>query len=154
VNRHLPFLLLPITFGLGCDRNLGTLDGHDLGRPESVVFNRNENGHIMIVMSDLEDLCDELSKADPPSMDNYWVVSAWTNVGVAEEGEYAVEAYASVASHKDNDEYDTEAGGVEFLRMREDIIKAKVDVTFPGNDRLKARVKARHCAADLFVGMR
>ena len=153
MNRYLPLLLVSVGLGWGCDRNLGSLDGHFLGRPKSVVFNRNDNDHVMIVMSDLDDLCADLSNADPPRMNNYWVVSAWTNVGVPDKGEYAVEAFSAVSTKNDLDEYDTEAGGIKFKRIREDIIKAKVDITFPGNDRLKANVRAKHCDADLFVGM-
>jgi hypothetical protein len=153
MSRKLSLILVSIGLSWGCDKNLGEIDGHYLGRPKSVVFARSTNDHVMIVMSDLENLCDDLSGSDPPRVDDYWVVSAWTNVGVSDRGEYAVEAYAAVSTNKDIDEYDTEAGGIKFNRISEDLIKAKVDITFPGNDRLKARVRAKHCDTDLFVGM-
>jgi len=153
MTRSLTLLMLSAGLSFGCDKNLGTLDGHELGRPKSVVFARDESEHIMVVMSDIEDLCDTLAGTDPPRVDDYWVLSAWTNVSVTDPGEYAVEAFAAIASHKDLEEYDTEAGGIKFKRIRDDLIKAKVDITFPGNDRLKAHVRAKHCDADLFVGM-
>ncbi|MAY80131.1 MAG: hypothetical protein CL930_05015 [Deltaproteobacteria bacterium] len=137
----------------GCDHNLDSIDGHVLGNPESVVFSRNDSDHIMIVMSDLPDLCDALSSADLPHADDFWVVSAWTHVGVNDPGDYAVEAFAAVSRNAGIDEYDTEAGGIKFNRIGADLIKAKVDVTFPGNDRLKAKVKAEYCDSDLFLGM-
>ncbi len=154
MSRTLPIVIgLSCVMSAGCDKNLGTLDGHRLGRPESVVFSRNGSDHMMVVMSDLPDLCDALTEADPPSDDSYWVLSAWTHVGVHDPGEYAVEAYAAVSSDKDVEEYDTEAGGIKFKRIGADVLKAKVDITFPGNDRIKARVRAEYCDADLFVGM-
>ena len=137
----------------GCDRNLDTIDGHVLGKPESVVFSRNDNDHVMVIMSNLPDLCESLASSDVPAQDNFWVLSAWTSVNVDEPGEYAVEAYAAVSENTEVDEFDTESGGINFKRLGADHLKAKVDVNFPGNHQVKANVTADYCDADLFVGM-
>ncbi len=139
--------------GLSCDRNLDTLDGHDLGQPTSAVFSRDDNGHVMVVMSNLTDLCQTLAEADSPTTDDFWVLSAWTHVGVDEPDEYAVEAYVAVSTNQEIEEYDTEAGGMTFSRLDADMIKGRLDITFPGNDRVKAHITADYCEADLFVGM-
>ncbi len=146
-------LAAALLLGTGCDHELGMLDGHDLGRPESAVFSRDDNGHIMLVMSNLSDLCDTLTDADTPSSDDFWVLSAWTAVGVDDPDEYAVEAYAAVSQNQEIEEYDTEAGGFTISRIDAEQIKGRLDITFPGNDRSKARLSAEYCEADLFVGM-
>ena len=152
--RNCPLVLLSLaTLVLGCDRNLDTIDGHVLGKPESVVFSRNENDHVMVIMSNLPNLCESLASSDMPAQDNFWVLSAWTSVHVDEPGEYAVEAYAAVSENTEIDEFDTESGGVDFKRLGADHVKAKVDVNFPGNHRVKANVTAEYCDADLFIGM-
>lgn len=152
--RNLGIVLMSVTtLGLGCDRNLDTIDGHVLGNPESVVFSRNDNDHLMVIMSNLPELCESLASADLPAQDDFWVLSAWTNVNVDEPGEYAVEAYAAVSENTEIDEFDTESGGIKFKRLGADHLKAKVDVNFPGNHRVKANVTAEYCDADLFVGM-
>ena len=145
-------LTLPL-ISTGCDRNLDTIDGHVLGKPESVVFARNDNDHLMIIMSNLPDLCEALRSADIPAQDDFWVMSAWTSVNVDEPGEYAVEAYAAVSENTEVDEFDTESGGIKFKRLSADNLTAKVDVNFPGNHRIKANVTAEYCDAELFVGM-
>ncbi len=138
---------------MSCDYDMDTLDGHDLGRPTSSVFSRDDNGHIMLVLSDLPNLCDTLTDADAPTSDDFWVLSAWTSVGVDEPDEYAVEAYVAISNNQEIDEYDTEAGGMTFTRIDAEKIKGRLDITFPGNDRIKAHVTAEYCDADLFVGM-
>ena len=152
--RKLGTVILTLSaLGAGCDRNLDTIDGHVLGKPESVVFARNDNDHLMIIMSNLPDLCDALGSADIPAQDDFWVMSAWTSVNVDEPGEYAVEAYAAVSENTEIDEFDTESGGIKFKRLSADTLTAKVDVNFPGNHRIKANVTAEYCDAELFVGM-
>ena len=146
-------LLALSSLSIGCDRNLDTIDGHVLGKPESVVFARNDNDHLMLIMSNLPDLCEALSLADIPAQDDFWVMSAWTSVSVDEPGEYAVEAYAAVSENTEIDEFDTESGGIKFQRLSADHLTAKVDVNFPGNHRIKATVTAEYCDAELFVGM-
>ena len=142
-----------VTCSTGCDRNMDTIDGHVLGKPESVVFARNDNDHLMVIMSNLPELCESLRSSDIPPQDDFWVLSAWTNVAVDDPGEYAVEAYAAVSENTEIDEFDTESGGIKFKRMSADNLVAKVDVNFPGNHRIKANVTAELCDAELFVGM-
>ena len=146
-------IITTAAMSVGCDRNLDTIDGHVLGKPESVVFSRNDNDHVMVIMSNLPELCESLASSDLPAQDNFWVLSAWTSVNVDEPGEYAVEAYAAVSENTEIEEFDTESGGINFKRLGADHLKAKVDVNFPGNHQVKANVTADYCDADLFVGM-
>ena len=137
----------------GCDRSFDEIDGYKLGRPESVVFARNQSGHIMFVMSNLPNLCDTLASADPPAVDDYWVLSSWTRLDVDTPGEYATEAFIAVANNAHTDEYDTQVGEVDVLRLGVEVVKAKLDLTFPGGERVKARVTAELCDEELFIGM-
>jgi hypothetical protein len=146
-------ILTLTTLGVGCDNNLDTLDGHVLGTPESVVFARNDNDHMMVIMSNLPDLCESIASSDVPAKDDFWVLSAWTHVNVDAPGEYAVEAYAAVSENTEIEEFDTESGGIKFKRLGADHLKARIDVNFPGNYRVKANITAEFCDADLFVGM-
>lgn len=139
--------------GVACDHNLDEIDGHVLGKPESVVFARNQSGHIMFVMSDLPNLCDALASADPPAMDEYWVMSSWTRVDVDAPGDFAAEAYIAVAQNPATDEYETESGSINVQRLGVEVIKGKLDLTFPGVERIKAHFTAELCDEDLFVGM-
>jgi len=153
MSRSLAIISVLTGLNVGCDNNLDVLDGHELGRPNSVVFSRDDNGHLMLVMSNLTDLCGTLGDASAPENDDFWVLSAWTHVGVDEPNEYAVEAYAAVSTNQEIEEYDTEAGGVTVSRLEPDLLKGRLDLTFPGNDHLKAHITADYCDADLFVGM-
>ena len=146
-------IITTAAMSVGCDRNLDTIDGHVLGKPESVVFSRNDNDHVMVIMSNLPELCESLASSDLPAQDNFWVLSAWTSVNVDEPGEYAVAAYVAVSENTEIEEFDTESGGINFKRLGADHLKAKVDVNFPGNHQIKANVTADYCDADLFVGM-
>lgn len=139
--------------GVACDHNLDEIDGHVLGKPESVVFARNQSGHIMFVMSDLPNLCDALASADPPAMDEYWVMSSWTRLDVDAPGDYAAEAFIAVAQNPATDEYETESGSINVQRLGVEVIKGKLDLTFPGSERIKAHFTAELCDEDLFVGM-
>ena len=136
-----------------CDRSFDEVDGYKLGRPESVVFARNQSGHMMFVMSNLSNLCDTLASADPPALDDYWVLSNWTRLEVDAPGEYATEAFVAVSNNSVIDEYDTEVGELKIKRLGVDKVKAIIDLTFPGGDRVKARVTADLCDEDLFAGM-
>ena len=140
-------------FLAGCDRSFDEVDGHKLGRPESVVFARNQSGHMMFVLSNLPNLCDTLASADPPAIDDYWVLSSWTRLEVDAPGEYATEAFVAVATNSAIDEYETEVGELDVHRVGVDAIKARLDLTFPGGERIKARMTAELCDEDLFVGM-
>ena len=100
MDRRLTALGMALAFGTGCSKNLGTLEGNIIGKPESVVFARNDSGHIMLVLSNLPDLCSSLSAADPPDTDDFWVLSSWTHVGVNDPGEYAVEAFVAVSKNQ------------------------------------------------------
>ena len=142
-----------VTLGVACDRNLDEIDGHVLGKPESVVFARNQSGHIMFVLSDLPNLCEALASADPPALDEYWVMSSWTRLDVDEPGDYAAEAFIAVAQNPNTDEYETESGTIVVQRLGVEVIKGKLDLTFPGSERIKARFTAELCDEDLFVGM-
>jgi len=153
MSRSFCALLTVAALSTSCDYDLDTLDGHDLGKPSSAVFSRDDNGHIMIVLSNLTDLCQTLAAADTPSQDDFWVLSAWTSVGVDESDEYAVEAYVAVSTNQVIEEYDTEAGGIEFSQVDADEVAGILDITFPGNDQITARFEAEYCDSDLFVGM-
>ena len=153
MSRLTPVLFCVAALGLSCDHNLDTLDGHELGEPTSAVFSRDSNGHVMLVLSSLSDLCQTLAEADAPKTDDFWVLSAWTSVGVDEPDEYAVEAYVAVSTNQEVEEYDTEAGGIEFSKVDASEIQGVIDITFPGNDQIKARFEAEYCDSDLFVGM-
>ena len=65
---------------IGCDNSLDSIDGHHLGKPESVIFGTNDSGHTMLVMSDLPNLCEAVRSADPPERNDFWVLSTWTHV--------------------------------------------------------------------------
>ena len=49
----LTFLILAGSL-VGCDNSLDSIDGHHLGKPESVIFNTNDSGHAMLVMLSLD----------------------------------------------------------------------------------------------------
>jgi hypothetical protein len=153
MSRSILAVLSVAALGLSCDTDLDTLDGHKLGKATSAVFSRDRNGHVMLVLSDLPDLCESLVEADAPSKADFWVLSAWTSVGVDESSEYAVEAYVAVSTNQVIEEYQTEAGGVEFSQVDADELAGVIDITFPGNEQIKARFEAEFCDSDLFVGM-
>ena len=153
MSRLSPAFLALLGLGISCDSSLDTVGGHELGVPTSAVFSRDGNGHMMVVLSNLEDLCTTLAESDAPSTEDFWVLSAWTAVGVDEPSEYAVEAYVAISDNQVIEEFDTEAGGIDFSQVDADQVKGVIDITFPGNDQIKARFAAEHCESDLFVGM-
>ena len=58
-----------------------------------------------------------------------------------------------MAENPNTDEYETESGTISVQRLGVEVIKGKLDLTFPGSERIKARFTAELCDEDLFVGM-
>ena len=139
---------------IGCDNSLDSIDGHHLGKPESVIFGTNDSGHTMLVMSDLPNLCEAVRSADPPERNDFWVLSTWTHVDAETPDRYVVDAFAAVTDNGAVHEYTTESGHVHIFSNDIGFIKADVDLNFPTGDTVSAEVEGRHCDANLFVGLR
>ena len=138
----------------GCDNSLDSIDGHHLGKPESVIFGTNDSGHTMLVMSDLPNLCEAVRSADPPERNDFGVLSTWTHVDAETPDRYVVDAFAAITDNGAVHEYTTESGHVHIFSNDIGFIKADVDLNFPTGDTVSAEVEGRHCDANLFVGLR
>ena len=91
-------LILTVTL-VGCDNSLDSIDGHHLGKPESVIFGSNDSGHTMLVMSDLPNLCEAVRSADPPERNDFWVLSTWTHVDAETPDRYVVDSFAAITDN-------------------------------------------------------
>jgi len=141
-------------FSTGCDNNLDSIDGHQLGEPESVIYGINESGHVMVVMSDLPHLCEAVRSADPPSRNQFWVLSSWSHIDASDPGRYVVDSYASITKNGTVHEYETQAGNLDIYSLSLGHIKADVNLRFATGDDVSAEVEGLHCDANLFVGLR
>jgi len=146
-------LILTVTL-VGCDNSLDSIDGHHLGKPESVIFGSNDSGHTMLVMSDLPNLCEAVRSADPPERNDFWVLSTWTHVDAETPDRYVVDSFAAITDNGAVHEYTTESGHVHIFSNDIGFIKADVDLHFPTGDTVSAEVEGRHCDTNLFVGLR
>ena len=138
----------------GCDKSLDSIDGHSLGEPESVIYGTNESGHIMMVMSDIPNLCEAVRSADPPARNDFWVLSLWSHINADDPGRYRVDSYASIRENGSVFEYETEVGVIDIYSLNLGHVKADVDLKFSTGDVVSAEVEGRHCDANLFVGLR
>ena len=138
----------------GCDNDLDSIDGHRLGEPKSVIYGTNESGQIMVVMSDLPNLCESVRSADPPSRNNFWVLSTWSLIDADRPGSYVVDSYASITENGTVHEYQTESGKLDVFSLSLGRIKAGVNLRFPTGDDVTAEVEGRECDVNLFVGLR
>ena len=138
----------------GCDKSLDSIGGHELGEPESVIYGSNESGHIMVVMSDLPNLCEAVRSADPPARNDFWVLSSWSHIDADDPGRYVVDSYAAITENGAIHEYETEAGMLDIFSLRMGHIKAEVDLRFSTGDDVSAEIEGNHCDANLFMGLR
>jgi len=138
----------------GCDNSLDSIEGHKLGEPESVIYGTNESGQLMVVMSDLPNLCEAVRSSDPPARNHFWVLSTWSLIGADEPGNYVVDSYASITENGTVHEYQTEAGKLDVYTLSLGHIKADVNLKFATGDVVSAEVEGSQCDANLFVGLR
>jgi hypothetical protein len=131
----------------GCDHQLDSIEGYDLGRPETVVWSKDdESGRVMVVASDLNDLCDVLDTGEWPSPP-YWALWTWSETEASYESELDAEAFASIQDGILDDTF--EGGGVMVLDDGDKALDVHIDVEF-GADRILADLQADNCDADLF----
>ena len=139
---------------IGCDNSLDSIDGHHLGKPESVIFGTNDSGHTMLAMSDLPNLCEAVRSADPPERNDFWVLSTWTHVDAETLDRYVVDAFAAITDNGAVHEYTIES--VTFTSSRTTSASSRPMSTSTSRrvDTVSAEVEGRHCDANLFVGLR
>jgi hypothetical protein len=137
--------------GVGCDHSLDSIQGFELGEPTSAVFGFSSDREVMVVFSDMPDLCPLLWDTNPPPYDDYWVLSAWSLS--AYRTETAISAYSYVAMSDYGLEWDDEGrGSLELSTIEDDRVEGVVDLTF-GQDEIHARFEAWYCDAHLFQGL-
>lgn len=135
----------------GCDHSLDHLDGRKLGRPESAVFGASAEGQIMVVFSDLPELCPLLFEQDPPFYKEFWIVTAWTEYAYLEDEAQDAGGFAVLAQGSSWDEYDADVGALMIDRLDDDALSGKVDLLFSTGDPIWARFEAEPCDAPLFL---
>lgn len=137
----------------GCDHNLGVLDGTDLGEPQAAAFHHSPDSRLMVVLSDLPGLCDDLHDNEAPEVGDWWVVSLWTGSSASVEGEYPADGFAALTRGGEVTELNTTTADLDVRDQTDTSISGRVDLSFSNGDRLGARFNAELCEAALFQGM-
>ncbi len=136
----------------GCDDSLDSVGGFGLGEPTSSVFAFSERRQLMVVFSDLPELCDLLHDTAAPPYTDYWVMSAWTLSGWKLEESLSSEAFVSVTDFEQVWDFPDGRGSIEIASLDEDaVLEGRVDLDFDGSE-VRARFSATWCDADLFPG--
>lgn len=141
-------------------RSLDSLDGVKLGEPSAVVYNSDADGSMMVVFSNVGNLCDQLGNVEGPDAPDWWVVSAVVNQDIVLGEEMSATGFASITQDGETTEYTSTSGSVEVNTMAEQLddwswsgrIEGKVDLSFDTGDDLRAKFEAEYCDFNLFQG--
>lgn len=146
------FLGLSIPGLAGCDHSLDSISHFQLGVPESAVFGFNDQRQIMVVFSDLPQLCPLLHDTEPPAYEDFWVMSVWTIDGWRLEEEISSLGYTALSDYGQLWEFPDGRGSLEIFSLEDDLLQGRVDMDFEGSG-VRARFDASWCDAALFQGM-
>ena len=144
-------LLAMLAIATGCDYSLDSVDGYELGLPTSTIFGYNTDRELMLVLSDMPDLCPLMSDTEPPPYDDYWVLSAWTLSGYRLDEPMSADGYIGILSSGEGLERDG-GGTIELKKLEDGYAKGIVEMTF-GGDEVRARFEAESCDAPFFQGL-
>jgi hypothetical protein len=130
----------------GCDRNLGSIEGFELGNPQSAVWAKDEaTSRVGVVASDHESLCAALTSAAAPGT---WALWVWTQDEASYEADLSADAMVDIRDGVLDDVFPGD--GVVRIDDREGELQVQVDLTF-GEDRVKGSLRASPCEVDLFA---
>ena len=137
----------------GCDHSLDSVGGFGLGEPTSTVFAFGDQRQVMVVFSDLPELCELLHDTEAPPYTDYWVMSAWTLSGWKLDESLPSAGFASIAEYDQLWDFPDGRGALEFYSLDDpDVLEGRVALEFEGSD-VEARFSAHWCDADLFPGL-
>jgi len=145
--------LLALGFTAGCDHQLGVLDGTNLGEPQAAVFHHNPDSRLMVVLSDLPGLCDDLHTNEPPDVGDWWVLSLWTGSSANVDGDYPATGFTALTRGGQVTELQATAAELSVRDLSETQLDGRVDLSFDTGDRLGVRFTAELCEVPLFQGM-
>lgn len=124
-----------------------------LGVPGASVFGYSEIGELMVVFSDMPELCDALYQHDPPQFADWWVVSVWTRSAVRVGEDLAVDGYAAVSVSDEVTETDTTDAWLRLKSLDDEHVSGTVYLELESSDRIRAKFDALPCNAPLFIGL-
>jgi hypothetical protein len=133
---------------VGCNRDLDSIEGYDLGHPESAAWAKDPGSErVMVVASDHEDVCALLRDPTGPERTT-WTLSVWSTAAASYEADLPVDAIAVIRDGVLDDDYFGD--GLMRIDDGRDELQVDLDVNF-GPDRVRAHVKAVPCASELFA---
>jgi len=144
-------LLAMLAIASGCDYSLDSVEGHELGLPTSSLFGYNTARELMVVLSDMPDLCPLMSDTESPPYGDYWVLSVWTLSAYETDDPMSADGYVGILDSGEDLEVDGR-GTIELKELEESYAKGIVEMTF-GNDEVRARFEAEPCDAPFFQGL-
>jgi hypothetical protein len=138
--------ILFLSFLAGCDRNLGSIQGFELGNPQSAVWSKDEaTSRIAVVASDHDALCAALTAGAAPGT---WALWVWSQGEARYESDLPADAMADIRDGVLDDVF--EGDGVVQIDDQEGDLDVLVDVSF-GEDRVRGTLRASPCEVDLFA---
>jgi hypothetical protein len=131
----------------GCDRNLGSIEGFDLGHARSAVWaTEPETDRVFVVATDDDgDLCKAVG--DGRTRDGTWTLVLWSTEAASYETDLSADAWVDLRDGLIDDTF----GGNGLVWVDDgNTLQVHVDLDFD-DDRLKGNLDAESCDADLFA---
>lgn len=136
-----------VLIAMGCNRELGSIEGYDLGNARSAGWAKEEGtDRVKVVASDDKKVCDLLA-AGSELDESIWTLSVWSTGAAGYEEVADVEAFLVVRDGLLDQDY---VGDGEFqFDDAEGDLQVHVDLTF-GDDRINGNFRAEPCDAIVF----
>jgi len=131
---------------------MGELGGFDIGEPQSVVFGFNDLRQIMVVFTDIPQVCSLLYDSEPPPYQSYWVISTWTLGAWREDEGMSTYGYAAVSDYGQVFEFTDARGSLEIFELDDEDLSGRMELDVEG-EMIETRFEAEWCDAYLFQGM-
>lgn len=132
--------------------DLDHVDGQPLGVPGSAAYGLSEIGEIMVVFSDLPDICERMWDPDPPEFQDWWVVSVWSRSAPRVDERLPSYGYVAVSVYDEVRDYEALDAWVDLERIDPESVRGQVYVELDSGDRLRAHFEAPYCDAPMFAG--
>ncbi len=152
--QHLIAALLTLLLSAGCNNVIDPLYGHELGRAESAVYGYDYNTrNIIVVFSNLENLCAKMTSDSQPMGEGDWVVSAWRTAD-GTGGFFSTVENGAVVSHETTGAtLDVRILPSEAEALEGDPCKGTVELVFENGDTVATRFKTYYCSQALLNGL-
>jgi hypothetical protein len=135
-----------LVFAIGCNRDLGSIEGYDLGNARSAAWAKDaETDRVRVVASDNDDVCGLLADGDPEA--TIWTLTVTSTDAASYEEELSAEAVAVIRDGVLDNDYVGD-GAMQIDDAEGDLI-VHVDVTFD-SDRVNGVFRAEPCEAVVF----